>query len=134
MRKYLLMFPVLFFIGNSAMAEMAPPKVMGSTTVDTMYAKNLLDKGITFVDVRSEADYKKGHIPGAKHLSVKDNFTSDTLSAIVKKDESVAFYCNGRMCMGSSNATKKALEWGWTKVFYFRDGYTGWTRAGLKVE
>ena len=134
MRKYLLMFSVLFFIGNSAMAEVAPPKVIGATTVDTMFAKNLLDKEIVFVDVRSEADYNAGHIPGARHLSVKDNFTSETLSAIVNKGESVAFYCNGKTCMGSSNATRKALEWGWTKVFYYRDGYAGWTRAGLKTE
>ena len=64
MRKYLLMVSVVFFIGNSAMAEVAPPKVIGATTVDTMFAKNLLDKRVVFVDVRSEADYKAGHNTG----------------------------------------------------------------------
>lgn len=134
MRINLMMFMVLLFIGNSAMAEVAPPKVTGATRVDTMLAKNLFDQKVAFVDVRSEADYKGGHIAGAKNLSVKDGFTSDALSAVVSKDKPVVFYCDGTLCAGSAEATKKAIEWGWNKVFYFRDGFAGWKRANLPIE
>ncbi len=134
MHKYLLIFTVLFFTGNTAMAEVAPPKVTGATRVDTMLAKNIFDQGVTFVDVRSEADYKGGHIEGAKNLNIKEGFTSDALSAIVSKDKPVVFYCDGTLCAGSAEAAKKALEWGWTKVFYFRDGLAGWTRANLPTK
>ncbi len=134
MRKFLLLFPMLFFLTANARAEIAPVKVIGATTVDTMFAKGLWDKGnITFIDVRKEADYKAGHIPKAKHLSL-DNLTSESLSAVVKKDQPVLFYCNGVTCTASSQAVKKALEWGWTSVFYYRKGMPAWKGAALEVE
>lgn len=134
MKKYLLL-PLLLFIATNILADAAPAKVAGASTIDAAMAKLLHDKGILFVDVRSADDYKAGHISGAKHLSVKDaGFTADNLSALSKKDEPVVFYCNGVTCLGSSMATQKALDWGWSKVYYFRGGITQWKTSGLPVE
>ena len=133
MKKILLPIFLLCF-SQIAVSGVAPVKVIGATTVDTMLAKGLLDKGVKFVDVRKPEDYKKGHIPGAVNLPVHDNFTSETLSAIVKKNEKVVFYCNGVRCQASSIAAKKALDWGWKSVFYYRDGFPVWKRSGLEVE
>ena len=124
-----------FFSANVSAAGVAPTRVIGATTVDTMFAKKLFDKKTTFIDVRSAEDYKEGHIPGAINLSLKeDGFTSETLSAVVKKNKSVVFYCNGVTCQASAKATKLALDWGWTSVFYYRVGFPEWKRVGLKVE
>ncbi len=135
MKMKLFMLSMLFFTANIAFAaNVAPPKVIGATTVDTMFAKKLLDRKTTFVDVRSAEDYAKGHIPGAVNLPLKDGFTSDALSAVVKKNKSVVFYCNGIKCQASSKATQQALDWGWTSVFYYRVGFPEWKRVGLAVE
>jgi rhodanese-related sulfurtransferase len=135
MKMKLFMLGMLFFTANIAFAaNVAPPKVIGATTVDTMFAKKLLDRKTTFVDVRSAEDYAKGHIPGAVNLPLKDGFTSDALSAVVKKNKSVVFYCNGIKCQASSKATQQALDWGWTSVFYYRVGFPEWKRVGLAVE
>ncbi len=135
MRNYFLMIPaLLLFITTQSMAAVAPAKVIGATTVDTMFAKGLWDKGdIIFIDVRPQEKYKAGHIPRAKNLPL-DNFTPETLSAIAKKNDRVVFYCTGVPCLASSEATKKALEWGWTSVFYYRKGFSSWKGAGLAVE
>ena len=133
MKKILL--PIfLLCVSQIAVSGIAPVRVVGATTVDTMLAKGLLDKGVTFVDVRSPEDYKKGHIPGAVNLPVYENFSSETLSAIVKKNQRVLFYCNGVSCQASSIATKKALDWGWKSIFYYREGFPAWVRSGLEVE
>ena len=135
MKNYLLMLGMLFFTANAIAASVAPPKVIGATTVDTMFAKKLFDKKTTFIDVRSAEDYKKGHIPRAINLSLKeDGFSSETLSAVVKKNKSVVFYCNGVTCQASAKATQLALDWGWTSVFYYRVGFPEWKRVGLEVE
>ena len=66
MKKYLLLPIVLIFMTTSVLAgTTAPVKVIGATSATTVLAKSLLDKGITFIDVRKSADYNAGHIPGA---------------------------------------------------------------------
>jgi rhodanese-related sulfurtransferase len=133
--KKLLYLPLLLLIATNVLADAAPAKVIGASTIDAQMAKLLHDKGIVFVDARDAAHYKEAHIPGAKNLSVKDDgFTAENLRALVKKDEPVVFYCTGVTCLASSIAAHKALEWGWSKVYYFRGGITQWKTSGLPVE
>lgn len=68
------------------------------------------------------------------NLSVVSALSSDRLSDIVDKDDSVTFYCHGKHCFLSAYAAAKALAWGLTDVYYFADGYPAWTEAGLPVE
>ena len=46
------------------------------------------------------------------------------------KDEEVVIYCHGPSCGHSSIACANAVSWGYTKVYYFRDGFPGWKAAG----
>ncbi|MEM7101140.1 MAG: hypothetical protein AAF541_22960 [Pseudomonadota bacterium] len=36
--------------------------------------------------------------------------------------------------MRASLAVRKAIEWGYTDVYYFRDGFIGWRARGLPIE
>ena len=90
--------------------------ISGARTISTATAKLLFDKGYHFIDVRGLDDFKIGHIPGAYHLSIKSNFDEQNLSAIVKKTQPAVIYCNGILCMGSSIAIKKAIDWGWSNI------------------
>ena len=134
MRKFLIFWVMVLSIIGQAFAAGAPSIVIGATTVDTMFAKRLLDMKYTFIDVRSAADFQKGHVPGDTNLEFNAAFTSESLSAIVEKGDAVIFYGVGALSDSSSKATKKALEWGWSKVFYFRHGYNQWSTVGLEVE
>jgi TolB-like protein len=70
-------------------------EVEGATTADVATAKALFDRGVPFVDVRSDGSWKKGHIPGAVNLDSKHVFTEVELSKIVRKDHDVVMYCSG---------------------------------------
>ncbi|MGR8932940.1 MAG: rhodanese-like domain-containing protein [Gammaproteobacteria bacterium] len=134
MKKYLFL-PFLLLISTSVFADVAPAKIPGASTIDAQMAKILLDKGIVFIDARDAAHFNEAHIPGAKNLNVKgEEFTPENLSALAKKDQPVVFYCTGKACMASTIATQKAIEWGWSTVYYFRGGITQWKTSGLPVE
>ncbi|HEY5682740.1 MAG TPA: rhodanese-like domain-containing protein [Sulfuricaulis sp.] len=112
----------------------SPLTVDGAVTVDAAQAKAHYDKGVVFLDVRSDKDWAAGRIKGAKHLELKKKYNEDSLSKLVKKDEGVVIYCNGSPCPRSSQASAKAVGWGYTKVYYFRDGVPAWKTAGFPTE
>ena len=114
--------------------KVSPETVKGATTVDATKAKALFDKGAVFVDVRSDKDWQAGHIPGAVHLELTKNYTAATLGAKAKKNQDMVLYCNGTSCMRSSEASEKAVGWGYTKVHYYRLGLPDWKAAGYPVE
>ena len=125
----------LMLVTNAwADTKISPMKVEGATTVDAVKAKALFDKGVIFVDTRKDKDWEAGRIPDAIHIELKKKFNETSLSAEVKKTEEVVFYCNGESCMRSSKATAKAVSWGFTKVYYFRDGFPAWKAASYPAE
>lgn len=133
MRKFLLFWIVMLSLAGQAFAA-APGKVIGATTADSMFAQGYLEKKYTFIDIRPAADFKKGHIPGAKNLEFNEGFTVEALSALVKKNDPVVFYGVGLLSDNNAKATRQALDWGFTKVFYYRTGYGEWSTVGLPIE
>ena len=115
-------------------AEVSPQAVDGAVTVDSAKARALFDQEVAFVDVRKDSDWDAGRVPGAIHLDIKSAYNEDSLAAEVAKDEAVVLYCNGASCMRSSDASKMAVSWGFTKVHYYRDGFPAWKAAGNPVE
>ena|SRR5260221_13984569 len=47
-------------------------------------------------------------------------------------DTPIVFYCRAD-CWMSWNATKRAASWGYTHVFWYRDGTDGWAAANLPL-
>jgi len=136
--KYLtLSFIILLFsITTAATAgdKISPASIDGATTVDTAKAKALFDKGVIFIDVRKDKDWGAGRVPDAVHIELKKVLSEATLSKEVKKDQEAVIYCNGEKCMRSSKASAKAVGWGFTKIYYYRDGFPAWKAAGHPVE
>ena len=118
----------------SAFATGSPEDIQGATTVDASAAKVEFDRGTAFIDTRNDSDWQAGRIADATHLDIKDNFSQDSLGVEVAKDDAVVFYCNGEKSMRSSKAAAEAVSWGYSKVYYFRDGFPAWKAAGYPVE
>jgi len=106
----------------------------GATTIDVAGAKALFDRRVPFVDVRGPRSYGEGHIAGAFHLYLKEDFSEATLARVAGKDEEVVIYCGGVDCTMSSRACAKAVAWDYKNVYYFRLGYPSWKDAGYKVK
>ena len=123
------------FFTVSAFAEEVPLKVDGAKTVTVAEAKKLFDEEALFVDARETAAWDLGRIPGAVHLDVKtEKFSKTALLEEAKLNEPVVFYCNGVKCGRSAEACKKAVEYGYKNVYYFRSGFPEWKKSGYPVE
>jgi rhodanese-related sulfurtransferase len=133
-RTRILIAASVFALAFPVAAEVSPMQVDGAVTVDTAAAKALFDQQAAFVDVRKDSDWDAGRIPGAIHLDIKGKYTADALGAEVQKGEPVVVYCNGESCLRSSDAAKMAVNWGFGKVHYYRDGFPAWKAAGNPVE
>ena len=112
----------------------SPEAVDGAVTVSVQQAKQLYDQGVLFLDVRSPRLYAKSHIQGTYHLDLKNNFNEEKLATVANKDQSLVIYCSGVKCSRSYRASEKAVEWGYTKVYYFRSGMADWKKAGYPIE
>ncbi len=125
----------MFFMAFTAVAEEAPLTVEGAKTIDIAEAKKLFDNEVLFVDVREDAAWNLGRVPGALHLDVKTGkFSKEALLEEAKFDEPVVFYCNGIKCGRSAEACKKAISFGYKQVYYYREGFPGWKSSGYPVE
>ena len=118
----------------AAAEYVSPETVPGVTTIDTAQAKAFFERGVVFIDVRSDADWAAGRIPGAVHLELEKVFTEASFGAVVRHDQEVVIYCNGTKCPRSSQAAASAVSWGFTRVYYYRLGFPDWQAADCPVE
>ncbi len=114
--------------------KISPMTVDGAKTVTTEEAKKLFDDGVLFIDVRKDKDWNAGRVADAIQLNIKTTLSEETMSAEMKKGDPAVIYCNGERCMRSSNAAKKAVSWGFTNIYYYRDGFPAWKSAGYPAE
>ena len=132
---WLLTFALLIFTSLAYSSDkISPLNIQGAKTVNTQEVKKLYDNGALFVDVRSNKDWSSGRVPDAMHIELKKVFSNKSLSEEASMEEAIVIYCNGEKCLRSSKATVLAVSWGFKKVFYYRDGFPAWKKAGYPVE
>lgn len=84
------------------------------------------------VDVRSEEEFAKEHIPGAINIKLPEIVTGDQRLAEAK---TIVIYDSGLRRYSLSNAgAKKMLSIGYDNVFDFRGGLNVWTKSGGATE
>lgn len=85
---------------------------------------------LVIVDVRSEAEYKTGHVPGAIHIPFWRTFTSESVMQLDKK-EMVILYCAHGPRAG---VAKLAFSWrGFNDLRYLSGHMSAWSNSGLPV-
>jgi thiosulfate sulfurtransferase len=88
-------------------------------------AKRLLDSGgALFVDIRDEASFQKGHIPGALLLSEAntEEFVTQT-----DKTRTLVVYCyHGN---ASQSAAAFLMDQGFRKVYSLKGGFNQWRKT-----
>jgi rhodanese-related sulfurtransferase len=96
-------------------------------TVSPAKAKEAQDNGAMLIDVRESHEYRSGHAPGAKHISVQ--VVERRLGEIPKEREIIV------VCQSGMRSQKAAdiLSRNGYKVLNVSGGMIGWQRAGQKV-
>jgi rhodanese-related sulfurtransferase len=122
--------PVLLALLLSAVSLAAADAVTKNVGVEE-FEKLRQDKASVVLDVRTEKEFKAGHIKGAMHL---DWNSSDFAARAAKLDKSRAYLVHCAVGGRSAKACKKMEELGFTNLVNFAPGMKGWEKAGKPVE
>jgi rhodanese-related sulfurtransferase/predicted transcriptional regulator len=85
---------------------------------------------VTVVDVRSEAEFREGHIPGAKSVPL-ENLPSRIHE--LPADREIVAYCRGSLCTLSDEAVGILQKQGYLAK-NFAKGMPEWQASGLNTE
>ncbi|WP_425391674.1 rhodanese-like domain-containing protein [Ekhidna sp.] len=99
--------------------------------IDAEKVVQLVEKGVTIVDIRTPAEYQSGHIPGVIHIDFLNKVFLDSMQSL-NKGEPVIIHCasGGR----SAKAAKMLQEAGFDKIYDYSGGFKDWSSRGLKIE
>lgn len=123
---------LLLLSAAPAFAE-APLSVDGAKTISLKEARKLFKDNILFIDVRIDERWEKGRIASALHLDHR-GITKEKVKKFASADTPMVLYCDGVECGVSAKVAKQLVDWGYTKVHYFRGGYPVWRNAGYPTE
>jgi ABC-type phosphate/phosphonate transport system substrate-binding protein/rhodanese-related sulfurtransferase len=131
------------YIGK--LTYLTPAFLPGANVIGADKVADLIRQGILCLDVRTEAEYKAHHIPGAKFLPYAEHSKKEVgfdrtqdkfaLAETVKdKAAPIIFSCNGEECWKSYKAATWALAEGYQQVYWFRGGFPEWRKRNFALE
>ncbi len=114
--------------------ELARRAYLGPDDTDAVDTDELLRRlargDAVFLDVRPDAEYAGGHLPGAVHIPLEE--LADRLAELPRDREIVA-YCRGQYCVLAHEAVR-LLNASGLHASRATDGVLEWRLAGLPVE
>lgn len=132
-----LLFASFLLLSQVAQANVSPIDVPGATSLDAHGVKELWMQGALCIDPRSQSDWEAGRIPGALHMMSRSEFYKpETVLRFTagRYDDPIIAYCNAENCLRAANLARDLVSWGFTNVYYFRDGFPAWRNAQFPYE
>jgi rhodanese-related sulfurtransferase/ABC-type phosphate/phosphonate transport system substrate-binding protein len=128
----------------STLGYFTPRHLPGATVVDVAGVEQLMRMGALYVDTRTPAEFKAGHVPkavlvpyGEKSLKETDYDpradSFDLTRLPPDKAAPIIFACNGPECWKSYKASLAAVKAGYQRVHWFRGGFPEWRAANRQV-
>lgn len=122
-----------------------PEVLPGGTVVTAEQVKKLMGEKVPLFDVRSQAQFREAHLPGAtnvpyqlrspKEIDYDDSVDTFDLSRLPQdKNAPMIFQCNGAECWYSYKAARYMIKRGFKRVHWFRTGLPAWKAAGYPVQ
>lgn len=136
MKPLFLLLPLLLAAPPTfADKPVAPESIPGASRVTAEELVELIAStpDVVIIDARRHEEFAKGHIEGAIVMLDTDMTQEKLASKVKSKETPVVFYCNGERCARSTNATRKAVSWGYRRVHWFRGGWQEWHNKGLPI-
>jgi rhodanese-related sulfurtransferase len=128
-------FAAVLCLGAAAAAQDAPLEITGAKTVNAREIFELVAKtpNMVILDNRKPEDFAAGRIEGAIRLLDTDVTPESLAKHVPTKDTPVLFYCNGVKCGRAAKATEKAVQLGYTKLYYYALGMDEWNAQRLPL-
>lgn len=106
----------------------------GVELIDHNELRERLERGdLVVIDVRPEAEYAAGHIPGAISLPPDQLERVDEVLRDIPADREVAAYCRGPYCVYADDAVRRLTALG-RRAMRLEDGFPEWRRGDGPVE
>ena len=135
--RNLIFFTFLWMFSSVVAGEKpyAPESLPGSTilTAEEVISMILGNPDLIVIDSRKKTEFIKGHIEGAINILNTELEIEDLESIVPDRSAALLFYCNGVRCLRSSDSITRAVDWGYTNLFWFRGGWKEWTEKRLPV-
>jgi rhodanese-related sulfurtransferase len=96
---------------------------------DVDEVRRLIDDGYEVVDVREDWEYRRGHVPGARHVVLSSILANPGRQHF--RDRTI-FVC--QVGERSAVASEMAVALGTKDVVNFDGGTSAWKQAGLPLE
>lgn len=90
------------------------------------------EENFTLVEVLSEEDFRKGHLPSAINIPV-DTLETQASERLPDKSKRVVVYCGSFLCTASTGAARALQSMGYTDVLDYKGGKKDWRDAGLPL-
>ncbi|MBD3214971.1 MAG: rhodanese-like domain-containing protein [Candidatus Lokiarchaeota archaeon] len=100
--------------------------------IETLIEFRENDKDFVLIEVLSEDQYEKEHIPGA--INIPEERIETDVPKKFDKNFPIVVYCASYSCHSSTNSARKLIKMGYKNVYDFKAGKRGWQHAGLKLE
>ncbi|MBQ1443288.1 MAG: sulfurtransferase [Renibacterium sp.] len=113
-------------------ADFFAAKLAFQTDPSDLAADRANGKVPLLLDVRSEAAWRQGRIPGAIHLPIAD-LAARAAEVVPDKAAAIVVYCWGPGCNGSTRGALILASLGYPRVRELIGGFEYWAREGLLV-
>lgn len=113
-------------------ADFFAAKLTYETDPSDLAAERAAGTAPIVLDVRNDAAWSQGRIPGAVHLPTAD-LAARAAAVVPDQGAAVVVYCWGPGCNGSTRAALALSRMGYTNVRELIGGFEYWAREGLAV-
>ena len=103
-------------------------------TINAKQLKQKLDNGedLVVINALPPKSFQKKHIPGS--ISFPVHAIQDLAEHIVPDtDQTIIVHCSSKNCTTSTTAASAFNELGYSDIYDFEAGLTGWLRAGCQL-
>ena len=114
----------------STVCVQAQDNTAGKTVSQNKFQRLLKKKNTILLDVRTEVEYKAGHIPGSLQIDFLKTEDFKKQVAVLDKSKPYLLYC--RSGKRSKDAMSVMKEMGFTKLFDLQGGFNSW--EGVKEQ
>ncbi len=128
MKTITLTATLIASLAASALAQCGPAKNVSADEATKLLAEK---KEIVVLDIRTEAEFKTGHIAGAKNIDFQ---AGDFAKKIAELDKSKTYlvHCAGGGRSGRSLEVFASQKF--TSILHLNEGFKAWVAAGKPVE
>jgi rhodanese-related sulfurtransferase len=130
-RFFLFLLPVVLMAVPGFAADPKAPTTKVQRIDVEQYDKLRANTNNVLLDVRTKAEYEKGHIPGTTNIDISSPRFDES---VAKLDTNKTYLVNCAVGMRSARACKKLEGMGFKNLYDLAPGFDGWKKAGKPVD